>query len=85
MTLDSRRSSSKRAQIFSNVIVIADERYPQTVGQTPKNDSKRKPGTTFEEIGAQFANAQPAMDVGMTEGAAYLKQPEENCGALAFW
>ena len=65
--------------------MIADERYPQTVGQTPKNQSKRKPGTAFEEIGAQFANAQPVMDVGMTEGAAYLKQPEENCGALAFW
>ena len=85
MTLDSQRSSSKRAQIFFNVIVIADERYPQVVGQTPKNRSKRKPGTAFEEVGAQFANAQPAMDVGMTEGAAYLKQPEENCGALAFW
>ena len=85
MTLDSQRSSSKRAQIFFNVMVIADERYPQTVGQTPKNRSKRKPGTAFEEIGAQFANAQPAMDVGMTEDAAYLKQPEENCGALAFW
>ncbi len=85
MTLDSQRSSSKRAQIFFNVMVIADERYPQAVGQTPKNRSKRKPGTAFEEIGAQFANAQPAMDVGMTEGAAYFKQPEEYRGAFAFW
>ncbi len=76
MRLDSRRGLSKRAEIFFNLIVVTDERYPQTFGQTPKNHSKRKPAAAFEEIGAQFANAQPAMDVRMTECAADLKQPE---------
>ena len=76
MILDSRRNFSKRAEIFFNIIVVADERDPQTFGQTPKSHSMRKPGAAFEEIGAQFANAQPPMDMGMSECAADLKQPK---------
>lgn len=65
-----------RAQIFLYFIVGANQRYPQTFGQVPKNHSKRKPTAAFEKIGAQFANAQPAMGVDMSEYVADLKQPE---------
>jgi hypothetical protein len=78
--LEWRRSFQSARRYF-----LTSSWVPQTVGQTPKNHSKRKPGRAFEKIGVQFANAQPAMGVGMTEGAADLKQPEENRGALAFW
>ena len=62
----------KCAEIFPNVIVAADKRYPQASGQIPERYSKRKPGAAFEEIAAQFAKADPAMNVGMAEGAANL-------------
>ena len=48
----SRRSSSKRAQIFFNVIVIANEPHDQRAWRGAEQDAKRQTSATLEEIGA---------------------------------
>jgi hypothetical protein len=64
---------SERAQIFLHFIVAADQRYPETFGQAPKNRPKRKPSAAFKEVGAQFADAQAAMCVRVTKCVAAAK------------
>jgi hypothetical protein len=46
----------------------------QTVRTILKNKAQRQVGPAFEQVCAQFANAQPAVEVGLAENIAQIAQ-----------